>query len=185
MLRESVTNLTIGTTVTAPTTTTLQANFKLPNGDLLNVYGNDVLGFKQGLEDLGSLAELVSVTGNALRGVQVVVDAGLTAAPAAHDATAPWDRPQAPASTFAVPQPHTPQANGGYAPPAPSFAVAQPQYVQAPQQQAAPAGPPAPQCRHGAMTFRESKPGAPKAWKAWMCAAPKGTPDACEPQWLR
>ena len=176
MLRESVINPTIGTAVTAPTTTTLQANFKLPNGDLLNVYGNDVLGFKQGLEDLGSLAELVSVTGNALRGVQVVVDAGLTAAPAAQaDPTAPWDRPQQPAPSFAVAQPQ-------YAPPAPQQASDWPIHALISQ---APAGPPAPQCRHGAMTFRESKPGAPKAWKAWMCAAPKGTPDACEPQWMR
>ena len=47
------------------------------------------------------------------------------------------------------------------------------------------AGPPAPMCPHGQMVYRESKPGAAKSWKAYMCPAPKGTPGACEPQWQR
>src|SRR4051812_32907940 len=47
-------------------------------------------------------------------------------------------------------------------------------------QEASPISPPAPPvtqsaaqgpaCKHGAMTFRTSKPGAAKEWKAWMCA---------------
>ena len=40
-------------------------------------------------------------------------------------------------------------------------------------------------CKHGTLVWRESKPGAPKAWKGWFCPSPKGTPDQCEPKFLR
>jgi hypothetical protein len=40
-------------------------------------------------------------------------------------------------------------------------------------------------CKHGALVWRESKPGAPKAWKGWFCPSPKGTPDQCEPKFVR
>lgn len=53
----------------------------------------------------------------------------------------------------------------------------------------APAAPAAPiaegNCKHGALVWRESKPGAPKAWKGWFCPSPKGTPDQCEPKFVR
>lgn len=55
----------------------------------------------------------------------------------------------------------------------------------APAPVAAPTGPPAPTCRHGEMSYVTSKPGANKVWKAWMCNAEKGSPDKCEPQWIR
>lgn len=41
-------------------------------------------------------------------------------------------------------------------------------------------------CKHGDMTYKSgvsAKTG--KAWKAFMCPSPKGTPDQCEAQWLR
>ena len=41
------------------------------------------------------------------------------------------------------------------------------------------------QCKHGERQFRESKPGAPKAWKGYFCPTPKGTPDQCEPNFVR
>jgi hypothetical protein len=50
---------------------------------------------------------------------------------------------------------------------------------------ATPAGIPDGHCKHGALTWRESKPGAPKAWKGWFCPSPKGTPDQCEPKFVR
>lgn len=51
---------------------------------------------------------------------------------------------------------------------------------------AAPAAAPAEgHCKHGALVWRESKPGAPKAWKGWFCPSPKGTPDQCEPKFVR
>jgi len=40
-------------------------------------------------------------------------------------------------------------------------------------------------CKHGDLVWRESKPGAPKPWKGWFCPSPKGTPDQCEPKFVR
>ena len=40
-------------------------------------------------------------------------------------------------------------------------------------------------CAHGDMVFRESKPGAAKAWRAYFCPTPKGTQNQCEPVWLK
>lgn len=39
-------------------------------------------------------------------------------------------------------------------------------------------------CKHGPMTPRTGS-GAKGPWKAYMCPSPKGTPDQCEPEWLR
>lgn len=43
---------------------------------------------------------------------------------------------------------------------------------------------PTPVCKHGSMSGRSGQ-GAKGPWKAWMCPSPKGTPDQCEPQWVR
>jgi hypothetical protein len=40
-------------------------------------------------------------------------------------------------------------------------------------------------CRHGAMAYKEGTNSAGKAWRAYMCNAPKGAPDKCEPIWVR
>jgi hypothetical protein len=45
--------------------------------------------------------------------------------------------------------------------------------------------PPDGHCKHGQLVWRESKPGAPKTWKGWFCPSDKGTPDQCEPKFLR
>ena len=39
-------------------------------------------------------------------------------------------------------------------------------------------------CKHGPMTPRTGN-GAKGPWKAYMCPSPKGTPDQCEPEWIR
>jgi len=39
-------------------------------------------------------------------------------------------------------------------------------------------------CKHGEMTFRTGQ-SAKGPWKAYMCPSPKGTPDQCEPQFIR
>jgi hypothetical protein len=39
-------------------------------------------------------------------------------------------------------------------------------------------------CKHGIMTPRTGS-GAKGPWKAYMCPSAKGTPDQCEPVWLR
>lgn len=59
------------------------------------------------------------------------------------------------------------------------------QSAAAPQAAPAAATPPAPVCQHGQMVYRESKPGTAKAWKAWFCSSPKGTPNQCDPQWIK
>ena len=40
------------------------------------------------------------------------------------------------------------------------------------------------QCKHGAMSLKTGT-SAKGPWKAWMCAAPKGATDKCEPIWIR
>lgn len=39
-------------------------------------------------------------------------------------------------------------------------------------------------CSHGMMSKRTGA-GAKGPWKAFMCPSPKGTPDQCEPVWVR
>lgn len=39
-------------------------------------------------------------------------------------------------------------------------------------------------CKHGPMTKR-SGAGAKGPWKGWMCPSPKGTPDQCDPIFIR
>jgi len=45
-------------------------------------------------------------------------------------------------------------------------------------------GPSSKTCSHGVMTKRTGA-GAKGPWKAYMCPSPKGTPDQCEPAWVR
>ena len=42
----------------------------------------------------------------------------------------------------------------------------------------------APTCSHGNMTYRTGT-SARGPWKAWMCSAPKGAADKCDPIFLR
>jgi hypothetical protein len=42
----------------------------------------------------------------------------------------------------------------------------------------------APTCKHGNMVFRNGT-SARGPWKAWMCSAPKGALDKCDPIFLR
>ena len=41
------------------------------------------------------------------------------------------------------------------------------------------------ECKHGARTYRESKPDALKAWKGYFCPTAKGTADQCEPNFAK
>ena len=45
-------------------------------------------------------------------------------------------------------------------------------------------GPTSKSCTHGVMSKRTGA-GAKGPWKAYMCPSPKGTPDQCEPVWVR
>lgn len=67
-----------------------------------------------------------------------------------------------------------PQQPAGYGAPAPA---------PAPLPASAPVAGGPPQCAHGDRKWVTSKPGAPKAWQAWMCGARQGDPTKCDPQW--
>lgn len=41
----------------------------------------------------------------------------------------------------------------------------------------------APTCSHGVKSAKKGN-GAKGEWRAWMCPAPKGTPDQCSPAWV-
>jgi hypothetical protein len=43
---------------------------------------------------------------------------------------------------------------------------------------------PAPSCKHGTRKHK-SGAGSKGPWQAWMCPSAKGTPDQCEPMWIR
>ena len=53
-----------------------------------------------------------------------------------------------------------------------------------PTQTTSTVGPTSKSCKHGVMSQRTGS-GAKGPWKAYMCPSPKGTPDQCEPVWLR
>ena len=40
-------------------------------------------------------------------------------------------------------------------------------------------------CKHGPMTYREGVNAQGKAWKGYMCGAPKGASDKCQTIWVR
>jgi len=40
------------------------------------------------------------------------------------------------------------------------------------------------QCKHGAMSYKTGA-GAKGPWKGWFCPSPKGTPDQCQPVFIR
>lgn len=61
--------------------------------------------------------------------------------------------------------------------PAAPAAAAKPAYQQAP-------GGDSRTCAHGEMVFKSGVSKTGKAWSAFMCPAPQGTPDQCEKQWL-
>lgn len=125
--------------------TKLQANFKLADGTLINVYADNAAEFDANLSTLldtvGKIHSVSAALNNFTRS-------------SAQDLIAKELGGQVVATSSA-----------SVAAPAPS------------------AGPNS--CRHGAMIFRESKPGAAKAWKGYFCPSPKGTPDQCEPKFIR
>ena len=79
------------------------------------------------------------------------------------------------------------ELSGGAQAPAPTVASVADAFNATPV--AAPAQPQvvegqAPTCSHGNMTYRTGT-SARGPWKAWMCSAPKGAADKCDPIFLR
>jgi hypothetical protein len=65
-----------------------------------------------------------------------------------------------------------------------NLAPLNPSPVQAPQTFTPSTAPTGKTCKHGEMS-RRTGAGAKGPWKAFMCPSPKGTPDQCEPIWVR
>lgn len=40
-------------------------------------------------------------------------------------------------------------------------------------------------CKHGAMVYKDGTNAQGKPWKAYMCSAPRGASDKCDPIWIR
>lgn len=76
------------------------------------------------------------------------------------------------------------ELSGGVQAPAPT-AEAIKQQFNAPAAAPAAEAPGSKGCKHGAMNYKEGVNAAGKAWRAYMCPAPKGTSDQCEPIWVR
>lgn len=123
--------------MTAQATTKLQINYKLADGTLINVYGDNETDLASQLASLKNQAQAIADTARALTGSGAVatVQAVLGATPVVQATAAPANLPD------------------GY-------------------------------CKHGQLQWRESKPGAPKAWKGWFCPSPKGTPDQCKAKFV-
>ena len=121
----------------AQATTKLQVSYKLIDGTLINVYGDNEADFASQLTAMKNQAQAITDTIKALSGnnavatIQAVL--GGTTVVSAEPAATPQE---------------------GH-------------------------------CKHGALVWRESKPGAPKAWKGWFCPSPKGTPDQCSPKFVK
>lgn len=43
---------------------------------------------------------------------------------------------------------------------------------------------PAPSCQHGTLVHKAGT-GTKGPWQAWMCPSAKGTPDQCQPMWIK
>ena len=136
--------------------TKFQVNFMLADGTLVNIYAVDATELETGLATIQDTAALINSVSASL------ASAGAVRALAAGLGATPIT--QAPSYT-----------------PAPA---AQPVYAAAPIYTPAVEIPDG-YCKHGQLVWRESKPGAPKAWKGWFCPSAKGTPDQCEPKFVR
>ncbi len=63
---------------------------------------------------------------------------------------------------------------------------AAPVYNSAPAAVVTPAAAPAGNvCKHGPMTYKEGVNAQGKAWKGYMCNAPRGAADKCQTIWVR
>lgn len=123
----------------------LQANFKLADGTLINVYGDNAFEFETNLKALTDLAGAIRMTGSAL---------GNFTTATAQDLIASQLGGVVIENSFVPPTAPPAQLAEGH-------------------------------CKHGKLVWRESKPGADKAWKGWFCPSPKGTPDQCAPKFVR
>lgn len=130
--------------MSAQATTKLQVNYKLADGTLINVYGDNGLDLKAQIEALQGVAAEIRSTFAALNMGGTNMAGAVATVQAALGGTVVQSYDSTPAASI-----------------------------------------PEGSCKHGALVWRESKPGAPKAWKGWFCPSPKGTPDQCSPKFVK
>lgn len=128
---------------------------KTPAGNLLTFRGDSIEEFT---------AHLLTGADPSLPGLLESVEANLGNRPGA-----PVAPPAAPASAPAPAQPAPPSSGWGQPATAPQQAIQD-----------------APHCPHGVRVFKSgvSKTNG-RPWQAWMCPAPKNTPGACQPEWVK
>jgi hypothetical protein len=159
--------------------------------DLVNIRAATAEEFAHNLQQAAQMGDLIAAASAGLKGggglaALTQPQAAAVQAPPAAPAPAPaqaytpagFQNPAQPTAPYVPPSPEVQaaaaQAAQTYTPPAPAQPV--PGAV-------GPAGAP-PMCAHGVRQFRTSKPGAARAWQAWMCPTPKGTPGQCDPEWI-
>lgn len=145
----------------------LQANFKTPNGTLLNVYARTPDEFDAALDILADrIAKIAEVESLATAALHVAN--AMQVAPVAAVA--------APTQTW------------GATPPAPPAQAFNPPPAAPPQQWGAPAAAPQafdkPACQHGPRVGRSGQ-SAKGPWRAYFCPTPKDTPGQCEAEWVK
>lgn len=151
------------------------------DGDLLTVRGTSPDEFKtniQGLVESGALDYVRALQGHAKGNPAAVVQQVIPEAQVVQEVQQVQAQQGPPPEWAGVQQPPAVQ-------PGPSFA---PQQYQQPAQPAPQSyGQPSatPQCVHGPRTFKSGVNKQGKPWQAWFCPSPKGTPNQCEPEWIR
>lgn len=163
----------------------IQLSVKIGYGqdaDMVNIRANTPEEFAALLQHAQVNADLVAATSARLKGAGAVVALTSPAQPT----VAPVATPAAVTPPVATVAPYIAPGGptGGAVTTPPADYVPQPVAPVAAPQAAGPAGAP-PMCIHGARQFRASKPGAARAWQAWMCPTAKGTPGQCEPEWIQ
>lgn len=141
--------------MSASESTVLQANYKTPNGTLINVYASTPDEFVNVHQFLLSQIPLMFEVESHLNAAgNVAAQMQVTQVPA----PAPQAAPVAPAPT-GWGQPAAPVTQGFGAPSQPI-------------------------CAHGVRTAKSGN-GKTGEWRAWMCPTPKGTPGQCDPIWVQ
>lgn len=163
-------------------TNALQISGKHADGTIIVVGGNTFAEFSENLIAFTDQETAEAILGQA-RGILTPIswDDQLAAQPQSPPPTPQAAQTIPPNMTTSVVQPGYPLQPA----PAPAF-VAPPDVPPAPQAPAQPQQAGVPSCQHGMKQYKQgvsAKTGNP--WSAWMCPAPKGTPDQCEPEWRR
>ena len=140
----------------------IQVSYKLgPNSqDMINVRAMDGLELDVLLQQLSTVAPAITTAGDVIRGLAAVQAAFPGARPAEQQPQQlPSNVVQMPNPAAAFQQPATPAMTPG-ADQAPRF------------------------CAHGQRSRREGTTNGRK-WVAYFCSLPKGSPGACEAEWVR